>query len=69
MADGNQNKVVKQRWIPLEANPDVLNKYAGKLGLDTTRLSFTDVWGLDEVHLLNMSFGFLIWAAGWCLAL
>lgn len=41
--------MAKERWIPLEANPDVLNKYAEKLGLDTSNLAFCDVFSLDEV--------------------
>lgn len=39
-----------KRWIPLEANPDVLNKFAGKLGVDTTKIAFCDVFGLDEAR-------------------
>ena len=40
----------KQKWVPLEANPDVLNRFASKLGMDTSKVSFCDVWGLDEVR-------------------
>ena len=40
-----------KRWIPLESNPDVLNTFTAKLGLDTSKYSFTDVYGLDEVSL------------------
>ncbi len=40
-----------KRWIPLEANPDVLTRFAGKLGLDTKKLQFCDVYGLDEVKI------------------
>ena len=38
-----------KNWIPLESNPDVLNEYAARLGLDTTTYAFADVYGLDEV--------------------
>jgi ubiquitin carboxyl-terminal hydrolase L3 len=38
------------QWIPLEANPVVLNDYLEKLGV-TTAVAFTDVWGLDEESL------------------
>lgn len=38
------------KWIPLESNPDVLNAYATKLGADLSEHSFSDVYGLDEVH-------------------
>jgi ubiquitin carboxyl-terminal hydrolase L3 len=39
-------------WIPLESNPDVLNKYVESLGIKTS-LRFQDVYGLDE-ELLGM---------------
>ncbi|GAA99303.1 uncharacterized protein L969DRAFT_102675 [Mixia osmundae IAM 14324] len=35
------------RWVPLEANPDVMNAWCAKLGLDTSRASFCDIYGLD----------------------
>ncbi|TGZ55788.1 hypothetical protein CRM22_010303 [Opisthorchis felineus] len=38
------------RWLPLEANPDVLNKYLHKLGVDN-KWQFRDVYGLDEEAL------------------
>ncbi|KAF7309659.1 Ubiquitin carboxyl-terminal hydrolase [Mycena indigotica] len=34
------------RWIPLESNPEVLNKWATKAGLRNA--SFADVYGLEE---------------------
>jgi len=37
-------------WIPLESNPDVINKYARTLGLEKGH--FCDVFGLDD-DLLN----------------
>lgn len=42
-----------KRWVPLESNPDVLNDYAKKLGLDIDKYSFGDVYGLDP-ELLAM---------------
>ncbi|KAL0248243.1 hypothetical protein GEMRC1_003479 [Eukaryota sp. GEM-RC1] len=33
-------------WIPLEANPDVLNRFISKLGVPS-KYSFVDVFGLD----------------------
>lgn len=39
-------------WIPLESNPDVLNKYVSSLGIKT-ELRFQDVYGLDA-ELLAM---------------
>lgn len=33
-------------WIPLESNPEVLNRYIKSLGIKT-QLQFQDVWGLD----------------------
>lgn len=37
-----------QRWLPLESNPESMNRWASSLGLDTNRFSFQDVWGLDD---------------------
>lgn len=53
----HQSEMSKERWIPLEANPDVLNKYAGQLGLDTRKISFCDIISLNEVgmHTRNAS--------------
>ena len=39
-----------KKWIPLEANPEVLNEYAHKIGVSGTFYEFTDVYGLDEVR-------------------
>lgn len=36
-----------KRWLPLEANPEVMNHFCGILGLDITQHSFSDVYGLD----------------------
>lgn len=41
-------------WFPLESNPDVMNEYMGKLGLNTDKYSFIDIlstedWALDMV--------------------
>ncbi|TCD67604.1 ubiquitinyl hydrolase 1 [Steccherinum ochraceum] len=41
------------KWIPIEGNPDVMNQWAKKAGLDTSLFSFTDVYGL-EPDLLAM---------------
>lgn len=38
-----------KKWVPLESNPDVLNDFAAKLGLNTTQFAFCDVYGLDQV--------------------
>lgn len=38
-----------KKWIPLESNPDVLNEFGAKIGLDVSKFSFCDVFGLDEV--------------------
>lgn len=32
-------------WIPLESNPDVLNRYISSLGVKT-HLAFTDVYSM-----------------------
>ncbi|KAJ3745567.1 peptidase C12, ubiquitin carboxyl-terminal hydrolase [Lentinula detonsa] len=41
------------RWIPLESNPEVLNSWANKAGLDKEESQFSDIYGLDE-ELLAM---------------
>lgn len=50
-----------KRWIPLEANPEVLNAYAKKLGIENIRTEqeeegcsgfmWCDVYGLDDALL------------------
>lgn len=40
-----------KKWIPLEANPEVLNEFAKKLGVTSQSFEFTDVYGLDPVGL------------------
>ncbi|KAJ8012566.1 hypothetical protein DPEC_G00044190 [Dallia pectoralis] len=41
-----------QRWLPLEANPDVMNQFLRQLGLVST-WQFGDVYGMDP-ELLSM---------------
>jgi len=41
------------RYLPLEANPEVMNHWAQALGLDLANASFQDVYGLDP-ELLAM---------------
>jgi len=38
--------MASQKWIPLESNPQVLNKYVHNLGMDAG-WNFVDVYGLD----------------------
>ena len=35
-------------WLPLETNPEVLNKYIHGLGFDTSKLSFMDLFSVEE---------------------
>lgn len=42
-----------KKWIPLESNPEVLNEFVAALGIDVSRYSFSDVFGLDEVSYLH----------------
>ncbi|KAI9076524.1 hypothetical protein K1719_041510 [Acacia pycnantha] len=42
-----------KRWLPLEANPDVMNQYLWGLGLQENEAECYDVYGLDE-ELLEM---------------
>ncbi|XP_050416730.1 ubiquitin carboxyl-terminal hydrolase [Patella vulgata] len=37
----------EQRWIPLESNPEVLNKYIHSLGIPES-CQFVDIYGLDD---------------------
>ncbi|KZS92038.1 cysteine proteinase [Sistotremastrum niveocremeum HHB9708] len=39
---------MKIQWIPLESNPEVMNEWAEKAGLDTSQYRLQDVYGLDE---------------------
>ncbi|GLU05533.1 hypothetical protein SLE2022_226300 [Rubroshorea leprosula] len=42
-----------KRWLPLEANPDVMNQFLSGLGLPVEEAECNDVFGLDE-ELLAM---------------
>ncbi|KAJ3706948.1 hypothetical protein LUZ61_010653 [Rhynchospora tenuis] len=42
-----------KRWLPLEANPDVMNQYIWGLGVPEEEAEFNDVYGLDD-ELLQM---------------
>ncbi|KAJ7952561.1 Ubiquitin carboxyl-terminal hydrolase [Quillaja saponaria] len=42
-----------KRWLPLEANPDVMNQFLWGLGLPEAEAECCDVYGLDE-ELLEM---------------
>ncbi|XP_022158456.1 ubiquitin carboxyl-terminal hydrolase 3 [Momordica charantia] len=42
-----------KRWLPLEANPDVMNQFLWGLGLPVDQAECNDVYGLDE-ELLEM---------------
>lgn len=41
-------------WIPIEANPDVYEDFAHKLGVTSYQYQFHDVFGLDEVRLADV---------------
>ncbi|KAE8260878.1 hypothetical protein A4X13_0g64 [Tilletia indica] len=41
------------KWVPLEANPDIFNSWASNMGLDTHKLAYHDIFGLDD-ELLQM---------------
>lgn len=40
-----------KRWIPLESNPEVLNEFSAKLGMDISTFQFQDVFSLDAEML------------------
>ncbi|KAG6434674.1 hypothetical protein SASPL_106314 [Salvia splendens] len=42
-----------KRWLPLEANPDVMNQFIWGLGVSPDEAECFDVYGLDE-ELLAM---------------
>ncbi|CAH8276280.1 unnamed protein product [Arabidopsis lyrata] len=42
-----------KKWLPLEANPDVINQYLWGLGLSPDEVECNDVFGLDD-ELLEM---------------
>lgn len=44
-----------KKWLPLESNPEVLNDFVSKLGYDTSKYAFCDVFGLDEVRIAFFS--------------
>ena len=37
-----------QRWLPIESNPEVMNKFLHNCGLPKDQWAVTDVFGLDE---------------------
>lgn len=44
--DGAEN--TKQRWFPLESNPDLMNDYVRKMGFDTDLYQFYDVFSTED---------------------
>uniref|UniRef100_A0A7S2CLZ0 Ubiquitin carboxyl-terminal hydrolase n=1 Tax=Haptolina brevifila TaxID=156173 RepID=A0A7S2CLZ0_9EUKA len=48
-----QNLSIRDDWVGLESNPDVLTEYAHKLGVDES-WGFVDVFGLDEESLKHV---------------
>ncbi|KAG9452172.1 hypothetical protein H6P81_005076 [Aristolochia fimbriata] len=52
MATADESPSAK-RWLPLEANPDVMNQFVWGLGLPVEEAEFYDVYGFDD-ELLDM---------------
>ncbi|XP_012475846.1 ubiquitin carboxyl-terminal hydrolase 3 [Gossypium raimondii] len=52
MATPDESPAAK-RWLPLEANPDVMNQFLWGLGLPESEAECCDVYGLDD-ELLEM---------------
>lgn len=48
-APRHNKRTMGKKWLPLESNPDVLNDFTSRLGLDISKYSFHDVYGLDGV--------------------
>ncbi|CAO1636219.1 unnamed protein product [Parajaminaea phylloscopi] len=44
MSDGASKPL---RWVPLESNPELFTKWASVLGLDSSKWTYHDVFGLD----------------------
>jgi ubiquitin carboxyl-terminal hydrolase L3 len=44
---------LRVKWLPLESNPEVINKYVQNIGINTDLFEFTDIYGLDS-ELLAM---------------
>jgi len=42
------------KWLPLESNPDVLNAFVSKIGVDPMQSHFRDILGFDEQLLAMM---------------
>ena len=40
-----------QRWLPIESNPEVMNKFLHNCGLPADKWAISDVYGLDEALL------------------
>jgi ubiquitin carboxyl-terminal hydrolase L3 len=52
--ENEQMTTTTKTWLPLESNPGVMTSYLGKLGLNTDKYAFVDVfstedWALDMV--------------------
>ncbi|XP_043693118.1 ubiquitin carboxyl-terminal hydrolase 3-like [Telopea speciosissima] len=52
MADTDESSSAK-KWLPLEANPDIMSQFLWGLGLPVDEAEFYDVYGLDD-ELLEM---------------
>ncbi|KAL4431878.1 hypothetical protein ABPG74_012690 [Tetrahymena malaccensis] len=48
-------KGLSDNWMPLESNPDVINDYIQKIGVNTEKFSFQDLYDSDEQYLKEMS--------------
>jgi len=43
---GEKKKVKRKMWLPLESDPNLVNNYMRKLGVDTNKFEFHDIFGL-----------------------
>jgi len=46
----DEEKQVQGNWLPLESNPDLVNKFAARMGMPK-ECSWNDVWGFDDMML------------------
>jgi len=46
----DEKKQVQGNWLPLESNPELLNKFAARMGMPKG-FSWNDVWGFEDMLL------------------
>lgn len=39
---------MKDNWLALESNPEVINEYVNKIGFETSEFYFTDLFSVEQ---------------------